>query len=150
MLPQSRWRQTGLGRSAWAAARAPGVGAPNAQLVLDTHGPRRAPAPGSASAQAPAPDPGSDETVAVPVLSLDPEALGAWACMLTDPSVGVTTAYLLRPAPPPSPTAAPTKTPKPVAESITPLERIDRFARSASRPARSSPPASPPPRSGCL
>jgi hypothetical protein len=114
MLPRSLWRQTGLGRSVRAPARAPIIGAPNARLDLELDGR------------------GKGALVAVPVLTLDAEALGAWARMLTRPGKASVPAILLQDTP--APRLAPT--PVPPRARPSPLERVERFTCTASRPAQ--------------
>ena len=108
MLPQSLWRQTGLGRSVRAIARAPRLGAPNARLDLEGRD--------------------RDGEIPVPVLTLDPDALGAWARMLTHPVTASIPTLLLRDIPR---SDAPPAQPEP-----SPRQRVERFARTASRPAQ--------------
>ena len=106
MLPQSLWRQTGLGRSSRVTVRALRIGAPNARLDFDGRD--------------------RDAETPVPVLTLEAAALCAWARMLTHLGAVSVPALLLRD----------TRRQASARSEPSPRERVERFARTASRPAQ--------------
>ncbi len=123
MLPQSLWQYTGLGRASRVFVRASRVGASNIQLTPEPRADRplqrlvrRAKPPARVG-------------VPVPVVPLQPEALGAWARTLTGPGAWGVTALLLRAA---SQAESSPNTKGKTANPLTADDRLDRFTRMAS------------------
>ena len=133
VLPQSLWQYTGLGRASHVSVRASRVGASNILLTPEPRVDRptlrlvrRANLPTGAT-------PPAWTGVPIPVVPLQPEALGAWARTLTNPGAWGVTALLLRAASrnETSPDTAGKTTP-----SLTADERLVRFSRMASPTSR--------------